>query len=125
MRKIILRFHEEKNYFEGVDVVYIYPFRRMDRVVIFTDLSKINKNVKSKLIDYYPFLEEKINDTYFYENPKPDKVLKIADRFSKKYVIAFADNKYVNKFKKYGFKILSNKEFICFGGTLMGKEYEI
>lgn len=72
----------------------------------FRSLKNINKIELAELKNILS--EEEINQSYLFENIKPNKFLKYKylKPFGKKYIISFVDEKYISSFEKYGFVLI-------------------
>ena len=106
--------------------IYEYNWFRITKSMPLTNVGReIHKYMYPDLLNYFSM--EEIKDSYLFEENKPNSLLNETCNLGKRYIIAFTSKKYIEKFEKYGFRLmgLSRKHKIFGNEYCMRKDNEV
>ena len=85
--------------------IYEYNYFRITKSMPLTNVGRETyKYMYPDLLKYFSM--EDIKDTYLLERRKPNRLLKETNNLGKRYIVVFTSKKYINKFEKYGFRLM-------------------
>ena len=106
--------------------IYEYNWFRITKSMPLTNIGRETyKYMYPDLLNYFSI--EEIKDSYLFEENKPNSLLNETCNLGKRYIIAFTSKKYIEKFEKYGFRLmgLPRKHKIFGNDYCMRKDNEI